>query len=113
MTLRLLRRFLESEYEVDTAQDVEGALEKAKAHRYDAFVLDINLSEHRTGIEVLREVRGMPEYDEVPVLVCTAYARQDHQALFREAGFADVITKPVTKTGLLERIGQALDGSPA
>lgn len=113
-TLRLLQRMLGDEYDVDTARTVDEALFKAEGERYDAFVLDINLSERRTGIEVLHAIRRMPKHDDVPAIACTAYALHDHQALFRGAGFTVVITKPITKRTLVEGIEQALENpSPA
>ena len=109
-TLRLFRLILEDlEYEVDTAQSVDEALFLAEESDYDIFVLDINLSERRTGIEVLHELRRMPRHDGVPAVACTAYALHEHQTLFREAGFSGIITKPVTKDAFLEGVERAIE----
>ena len=108
-TLRLLELIFEDEsHIVDTAQTVDEALNLASERMYDVFVLDINLSERRTGIEVLHEIRKMPRHAGVPAIASTAYALHDHQALFREAGFTSIISKPITRDSLLEGIEHAI-----
>ena len=106
-TRRLLKRMLEAEYAVDTAATVDEALTRIANNQYDVVVLDINLSERRTGVEVLHEIRTMARYDEVPVIACTAYGLQGHHQRFLEVGFAGVIAKPFTKNSLLGGIEDA------
>lgn len=109
VTQRLLRvMFEEDAHVVDTAQTVDEALFKAEANPYDAFLLDINLGERRTGIEVLHAIRRMPQHEGVPAIACTAYALHDQQAVFREAGFSAIVTKPITKRALLQSIEDAI-----
>jgi HD-like signal output (HDOD) protein len=106
--------FDDGPHAIDVAGSVDEALFKAEEHDYDAFVLDINLGERRTGIEVLHAIRRMPRHEGVPAIACTAYALQDQQALFREAGFSGVVTKPITKGHLIKGIEDALtDPAPA
>ena len=38
------------------------------------MIIDINLGECRTGIEVLRALKELPEYEGVPTIAATAYA---------------------------------------
>lgn len=109
MSLKLLNRMLETDYRIETATGVDEALHKARAHQFDAFILDINLSERRTGVEILHELRRMPHYASTPVIACTAYALQEHKHLFQNAGFTEVISKPVTKNRLLNGLEHAFD----
>lgn len=108
-TMRLLQLMLADEYDVDSARGVDESLYMARERHYDIFVLDVNLSERRTGIEVLHALRRMHEYARAPVVACTAYALRDHQSLFQEAGFSEILAKPITRRNLLEGITTAIE----
>jgi HD-like signal output (HDOD) protein/CheY-like chemotaxis protein len=113
VTRRLVNVMFEDDpHVIDVASSVDEALFKSEENDYDAFILDINLNERRTGIEVLHAIRRMPQHEGVPAIACTAYALQDHQDLFREAGFSAIVTKPITKDHLIEAVETAI-GDPA
>ena len=58
-------------YRVSTAADGEAGLKDIFASRPDVVVLDLMLPE-RSGLEVLRELRGEPLTRDLPVIVLTA-----------------------------------------
>lgn len=109
VTQKLLRRILEADYQVDVAARADEALQKVEDKTYDVLVLDINLGERRTGVEVLHEVRRMEQYSSIPAVACTAYAMDGHYEQFLQVGFNEVVTKPVTKRELFEVIEPLLD----
>ena len=109
VTHRLLCRMLEEEYRVDVASKAGEGIQKAADRVYDAFILDVNLKGRRTGIEVLHAVRRMGAYDSVPVVACTAHGLDDHQDNFLQAGFDQVVGKPVTKRALLQALDRAFE----
>lgn len=109
VTRRLLRKMLEANYQVDMAKEATRAIQQAKEKTYDAFVLDVNLKDRRTGVEVLQAVRKMKDYRSTPAVACTAYALDDHRDHFLRAGFDDVVAKPVTKREILDAINHRLD----
>jgi two-component system aerobic respiration control sensor histidine kinase ArcB len=112
VTRRLLRKMLQEVYRVDMAEEAGEAIRKAEERAYDAFVLDVNLKDRRTGVEVLQAVRKMEGYVSVPAVACTAYALDDHREHFLRAGFDDVVAKPVTKRKILDVIDRRL-GEPS
>ena len=103
--LYLLERFLDEVpevNEVDTAEDEETALALTRRHRYDVVLLDINLGGIRTGVDVLHELRQVPEYAAVPAVAVTAYALPGDRERFLEAGFDAYLGKPFTEEQLRE-----------
>ena len=72
---QMLLRYLLQSYDLEIASRVEEALERAAAEPVDLFLLDINLSERRTGIDLLQHLRRMNPYGDTPALAITAYAQ--------------------------------------
>ena len=107
-TMRLLlKHVLKTKYQVETASCVDEALRLAQERPFDALVLDINLGEPRTGIDLLEMLRQMPAYREVPAVACTASMIPGSRPQLLEAGFDEYVEKPFTKEQLheaLERI---------
>jgi len=79
---------------VDHADDGPMALQKAREHHYDAFLIDINLGSEMDGVELQQELRKMKEYHAVPVVAVTGYALSGDQELFLSRGFSHYLPKP-------------------
>uniref|UniRef100_A0A832I5E2 Response regulator transcription factor n=1 Tax=Eiseniibacteriota bacterium TaxID=2212470 RepID=A0A832I5E2_UNCEI len=103
----LLRYNLErAGYRVTTVADGEEGLRRVFASRPDAVVLDLMLP-GRSGLEVLREIRGEPATRDLPVVVLTARAAEMDKLLGFEHGADDYLTKPFSPRELIARL-QAL-----
>ena len=110
LTMRLLlKHVLKTAYEVETASCVDEALQVAQQRPFDALVLDIQLGETRTGIDLLQLLRQMPAYREVPAVACTA--SMGGRAHTLEAGFDEYVEKPFTKGQLHEALARVLRSS--
>jgi DNA-binding response OmpR family regulator len=103
----LLRYNLErAGFRVTAVGDGEEGLRRLFAARPDAVVLDLMLP-GRSGLEVLREVRGEPSTRDLPVVVLTARAAEMDKLLGFEHGADDYLTKPFSPRELIARL-QAL-----
>ena len=107
-TQTLLRYLLRPYYEVHLVPHVEEALLAVEERRFDLFVLDINLGEQRTGIDLLHRLRSMPNYRTTPAIALTAYAMPGDRDRFLREGFDAYVSKPFTRTELLQAIEQLL-----
>lgn len=95
-------------YCVTTARDGEQALDLALDEQFDLIVTD-----HRmpglSGIDFCRQVRTLPHYAAVPIILCTGKAFEINGAeLERELSPARVLKKPISMSSLLELIGELL-----
>ena len=107
----LFRHLLGSRFDVELVDTVEGALDLAARECFDLFLLDINLGEPRTGVDLLGLLRRMPAYDSTPAVACTAYAGEDYREHFLASGFSEYVDKPFSRPLLLGAIEQALADS--
>ncbi len=100
----LLRRVLEKAgYVVDEAPTAAEGLQKARAARPDAILLDIELPD-RDGWSVLVELRHDRDLGRTPVLITTVL-REKGKAF--ALGAADYLAKPIDPVALIEALRRA------
>jgi CheY-like chemotaxis protein len=112
-TQLLLRYLLRPHYELEIVPRVDEAIRIASDNQYDFLLLDINLGEERTGIDLLNELRAMPAYTRTPAVALTAYAMPGDRERFVTSGFDGYISKPFTRKELFDAIRDALEASGA
>lgn len=90
-------------YQVMTAKDGKEALEKAISFKPELIILDIMMPEF-DGVEVCRQLRAQPEFDDVLIAFLTARNEDYSQIAGLEVGGDDYITKPIRPRVLISRI---------
>ncbi|WP_417309243.1 response regulator transcription factor [Devosia sp.] len=76
------------------------------------LVLDVMLP-HRTGFEVLKQLRGDPVTETLPVLILTAKGQQQDRRIAEELGASRFITKPYANADVVNTVQQLLNGARA
>lgn len=107
-TQLLLEHLLKESFEVTVVAGVDDALEAVENQAFDAMLLDINLSEQRTGTDLLHLLRERDDMADVPAIALTAYAMPGDREDFLEAGFNQYVSKPFTRDDLTEAIETSL-----
>jgi len=80
--------------------------------KYDLIFMDINMPQV-DGIEALHQIREFEEDEELPktpIVTLTANALPGDEQKFKEEGFDDYLSKPVTRNGLEEVLKKVLKG---
>ncbi len=106
--LVLLQHLLSSRCEVSTASNGSAAFDLAKTNQFDAVLMDINLGENETGVDVMLNIRELDGYAATPFVAVTAYALPGDRERFLQAGFDGYIGKPFTKQQLFRMMDQIL-----
>lgn len=107
----LLRYLLQARFRLQFASTVDEALAAATTAPFDLFLLDINMREKRSGLDLLHSLRALPTTCHVPALALTAYALPGDRERFLEHGFDGYLSKPFVEEQLLAAIEQALSPS--
>lgn len=107
----LLEHLLQPAFRVVITDGVQGALDAIQTEEFDVLLLDINLSEEKTGIELLHLLRNGDAGCRAPAIALTAYAMPGDREEFIKAGFDSYISKPFTRKGLTDVIESTLEGS--
>ena len=104
----LLRHLLRHEFDATLVNGADAALRVAESQSFDAALLDINLGEKRTGVDVFKAIRAMARHRDLPALACTAYALPGDRERFLEAGFSAYVSKPFVKAELMDALHEAV-----
>jgi DNA-binding response OmpR family regulator len=88
-------------FEVELAMDGAEALERARAGRHDAIILDIMLP-RVSGFEVMEKLRE--EGNLTPTLMLTARGEEESRVRGLMAGADDYVVKPFSITELVARV---------
>lgn len=94
---------------VDAVDGVDGvdALNKAKTQKFDCVVTDVNMP-NMDGITLIKELRALPNYKFVPMLMLTTESGMDKKQQGKAAGATGWIVKPFNPDQLLKTIKKVL-----
>jgi CheY-like chemotaxis protein/signal transduction histidine kinase len=103
----IVRRYLQSEYEVLEAEDGEHGVERAKRDVPDVILMDISLP-RMDGLEATMKIKAIPQTGHIPVIALTAHVSKEDRDRAKRAGCMEYLTKPVERDILLSTLRQAL-----
>lgn len=91
----------------EVASNGEEALEVLRGHRIDLVLLDM-LMPKLGGAEFVRQVRGMPGYERLPVLVVSSESNPEMEESLRGAGVCTFLKKPTMPGTMVEMLKRFL-----
>jgi two-component system chemotaxis response regulator CheY len=94
-------------YEVVQACDGVEGLELARQRVADLVLTDINMP-RMDGLTLIKELRALPEYKSVPMLILTTESGQERKAEGKANGATGWLVKPFNDQQLLATIGRVL-----
>lgn len=89
---------------VETALEPEDALQKARREKFDLVVSDVNLEAEKSGVDLLKDLRG-----QCPVILVTAFGSLDAAVTAAREGAWDFISKPFKVEEVIAVAQQALN----
>lgn len=111
MFRELERLFLGRMGEVRTVASATDALAALEQEPADVVVLDLHLPD-QDGVEVCRAIRQRPEWRHAAIVMVSGGQSEDHARAIR-AGASDVISKPLSRHGLVHAVGRFLGDDAA
>lgn len=97
-------------HDVISADGGAAGIEMIRAERFDLVISDISMPDV-DGMEVLRRVRTEGLADGIDIVALTAHAARDDHERILDAGFAEVLTKPIDRAALAEMVSRRCAGS--
>ncbi len=95
-------------FSVRTAEDGLAGLDVAKNNPVDLMIVDVNMP-RMGGIEMVSEVRKLPEHKYTPILMLTTVVDAEKKKAAKAAGATAWIIKPFDPEKLLAVIRKVLD----
>ena len=105
MRLILSRTLTELGFEVDQAANGREALEifKQRGASFGLALVDWNMPE-LSGIEFIRRVRAVPEFNSVRLMMVTSEIELEQMSLALEAGADEYVMKPFTREAVEDKL---------
>ena len=94
-------------YDVVEAVDGQDGLERAKAQNVNLVLTDQNMP-RMDGLTLIRALRNMPNYKNVPILVLTTESSAEMKAQGRAAGATGWMVKPFAPRGLVDIVKKVI-----
>jgi two-component system chemotaxis response regulator CheY len=94
-------------YDVEQAVDGVDALTKAQLRPFDCIVTDVNMP-NKDGITLIRELRLLPDYKYIPMLLLTTESGIEKKQEGKAAGATGWIVKPFDPDQLLKTLKKVL-----
>ncbi len=102
--VKIVSKRLEMEgYDVCTAMDGEGALQRVSAQEPHLIILDVMLPK-MSGYDVCKKLKADEKYKKIPILLFTAKVQERDERIGLESGADGYIRKPFRAAELLEKI---------
>jgi two-component system cell cycle response regulator DivK len=106
MNMKLLEQALSiAGYQTVKSSDGEGLVDITASSGAAVILMDIQLPKY-SGVDLLKLLKADGRTKDVPVVAVTAFADPDSVAGFLEAGFEQVITKPISIRKLLDEVAR-------
>ena len=94
-------------YEVDLVSNGREALKYIQQRDYDLVILDYMMPE-MTGLEVIVNVKQLPDKQDLILMVLSAKSQQADQDRVKQTGADYYMTKPFSPMVLAEKVGEIL-----
>jgi len=94
-------------YQYLSARDGMEGLEMLKKDGFDAILLDMSMP-GMNGIDFLKRLRDLPEYNRIPVIVVSAMEDERLKAEALALGAREFLVKPVQPKGLVGAVAKAI-----
>ncbi len=105
--LRRSLRDLRERWDLHFLTDPERALVAIRASDFDTIVTDVRMP-GMDGLELIRCIREIPGYEDVPIVVLTGNSEADLKRRALDMGAVDLLNKPVATEDLIARVSSAL-----
>lgn len=99
----LLSSMLESHFTVSVSQTGDDGISQLKSQSPDLILLDIDMPV-RSGYEICKEIRTLPEYKHLPIIFISANNSLEEKLEAYHSGGTDFVTKPIVGSVLISKI---------
>jgi two-component system chemotaxis response regulator CheY len=94
-------------FAVTTAVDGLDAYEKAKNNAFNLILTDHNMP-HMNGVELITNLRALPEYHSIPILVLTIETNEELKQIAKAIGATGWIVKPIHPSKIVSVVQKLL-----
>lgn len=109
--LKFLKFLLSRQFYVTTCQSEKDFLLSLSQNKPDAILMDISLSSEKSGLKLIKVLREIPVYKDIPVICLSAHIAESDKFEALSAGANLYLRKPVNNSELINSILSEIEKS--
>ncbi|MFN3694891.1 MAG: response regulator, partial [Ignavibacterium sp.] len=102
INIQTITAFIGNLVKLTAVNNADDAIEIVKTKNFDLILMDIGLSGDKNGLDVVKELRLMPQYNSIPIIAVTAYALDSDRDKMLSSGCTHYLAKPFPRQQLIE-----------
>ena len=107
--LKIFEKLLNAEYDLSLVKSASEALKLLNLKVFNLILLDIEMPDI-SGFEFLHEIRKIPQYMSIPVIIVTIHSETELLAHAKKSSASGILVKPVKSEQLFNAIESAFSG---
>jgi len=104
INIQTISAFIGNLVQLTAINNAEDAIEAAKNNYFDLILMDIGLNGNKSGLDVVRDIRLMPQYHSTPIVAVTAFALDSDRDRMLTSGCTHYLAKPFPRQQLIDLI---------
>ncbi len=110
INIQTISAFIGNMVQLTAVNNADDAIEIVKNKHFDLILMDIGLSGDKNGLDVVQEIRLMPEYASTPIVAVTAYALDSDREKMLTSGCTHYLSKPFPRQKLIDLMTEIFGG---
>jgi CheY-like chemotaxis protein len=106
LSQRVFQKLFKEEFQVDFCDSGDEYYKEFNGEKYDIIIMDISLKGNKSGLELIREIKDLPEKRDTPIICLTAHAFAKDRTNAIESGADMFLAKPVMNETLLDVVNK-------
>lgn len=102
INIQTISAFIGNIVQLTTVNNAEDAISVIKNQKFDLILMDIGLNGDKSGLDVVHEIRLLPEYKSTPIAAVTAYALDSDRDRILSSGCTHYFSKPFPRQQLID-----------
>jgi PAS domain S-box-containing protein len=104
INIQTISAFIGNLVQLTAINNADDAIEVAKNKHFDLILMDIGLNGDKSGLDVVRDIRLMPQYHSTPIVAVTAFALDSDRDRMLTSGCTHYLAKPFPRQQLIDLI---------
>lgn len=100
----IFNRLFEKEFKVDFCDSGDEYYKSYSNQKYDIIIMDVSLKGKKSGLELIQEIKSVPEKRDTPIICLTAHAFAEERTKAMKSGANMFLAKPVMSETIVDAV---------
>ncbi|MEJ5262850.1 MAG: PAS domain S-box protein [Ignavibacterium sp.] len=104
INIQTISAFIGNLVQLTALNNADDAIDIVNNETFDLILMDIGLNGDKSGLDVVQEIRSLPQYHSTPIVAVTAYALDSDRDRMLSSGCTHYLAKPFPRQQLIDLI---------